>query len=558
MVVNGLAGRTAANVEPVFDGSGGINAGSVANDVVLIRNFQPSPAGATLAAPTLRDLAVLAVDAGGLGRLVITDIGGRGHPTAARASVGNTTKSFILNLPAPALALAHISPDTSDPFVYAAVGAAGVSVVRIADAPKTGMAAAILVRTVALQGAHTATDVVLAGDLLYVGTQQGTIDVLSLSDPNNPVPAGTVNVGAQVNDLALEGFVLYAATQAGLASVALDDPQNPTMLAPPIGGPAQGVAVREGRAYLAAGAAGVIEIDVRTAAAPVVVGNISPQAVNAVDVAISQLPGQTWVQVLEANGDFVGIKLDGKQSLRERCFPDPGTKGCLLDLQFMDPTVMGRDPSFDPVTQTFDPANIDPSAPSFFRQTGNILGTGKRLARPAVWEQLGTLTGRRMRDSFMPGSGALSLQVMQRMRGVAVCETNLPSTHPAGLNALGYPEGGTCQPFGVAARQAMACRPTSFGSLQKVCSPNFGRAAASAGAAAGSGAPVRSPVVAVPPALAPPVAAPVSRGPMPAPAPAPAAPAGSRDAAIAPVQGVPRVVAAAGARSGGSGGRGGR
>ncbi|HSK04637.1 MAG TPA: hypothetical protein VK932_25480 [Kofleriaceae bacterium] len=450
MIVN-PSGRTLANVEPVFDGSGGIGAAAVTNDVVLIRNFQATPVGSTIAPPTLRDLAVLAVNAGGAPRLVISDLSGRGHPTATRPSVGAGARSFILtNLPAVPVALAHLSPDTSDPYVYAAVGAAGVSVVRISDAPRAGVATAVLVRTVALQGGRTATDVILAGDLLYVGTQQGTIDVLSLSDPEAPVVIGSVTVGAPVNDLALAGFVLYAATGGGLVSVALDSPQAPALLAGPTGGAATGVAIREGRAYLAAGTAGVIEIDVRTPAAPQVLGNVSPQAVNAQDVIVSQLPGQTWLLVLEGpTGDLVGIKLDGTASLRERCYPDPGASQCLLDLQFMDPTQMSRDPSFDPSTGLFDAA--DPSGARFFRQASGILGTGRRLARPAVWDQLGTLTGRRVRDSFMAGAGALSLPVMQRLRTVAVCETSQPSNHPAGLGALGYPGGGGCQPFGAAA-----------------------------------------------------------------------------------------------------------
>src|SRR5262249_26969520 len=147
------------------------------------------------------------------------------------------------------------------------------------------------------------------------------------------------------------------------------------------------------------------------------------------------------------SGDFVGIKLDNRQSLREKCFPDPAAKQCLLDLQFMDPTQMSRDPSFDPVIGMFDPPAVDPSSMTFFRQTRAIITTGTRLPRPAVWEQLGTLTGRRLRDSFMPGSGVLSLQVMQRLRGVAVCETSQPSNHPAGLGALGYPDAGGCEPF---------------------------------------------------------------------------------------------------------------
>lgn len=54
--------------------------------------------------------------------------------------------------------------------------------------PDAGVQAASLVRTVALGGNRTAVDAILAGDLLYVGTQQGTIDVLSLADPESPVP----------------------------------------------------------------------------------------------------------------------------------------------------------------------------------------------------------------------------------------------------------------------------------------------------------------------------------------------------------------------------------
>jgi len=46
MIVNGIAGRTLANVEPQFDGA---FAGATANDVVLIRNFQARPNGTSVA-----------------------------------------------------------------------------------------------------------------------------------------------------------------------------------------------------------------------------------------------------------------------------------------------------------------------------------------------------------------------------------------------------------------------------------------------------------------------------------------------------------------------------
>jgi len=496
MVVN-AGDRVAGKVEPVFDGSAGVAAGSVAVDVALVRNFNPAPAAGGTTPPTLRDLAILAVDTGGgTGKLVITDITRRGHPASARASVGAAASSFVLALPAAPAALAHLSPDVSDPYVYVAAGAAGVSVVRLVDAPGPAPAAQ-LVRTVALPAGRTASDVVLAGDVLYVGTQDGTVEAVSISDPEQPIAVGSATIGHPVNDLAVSGFVLYVATASGVAALSLGDPDHP---APVAGGalsfvaaPALGLAVGAGHVYVASGAGGVIDVDMRTPAAPGVVGNLAAQLapgqpINAVDVVVSKLPGQTWLLVLDAGGDLWGLKLDNKQSIRERCFPDPRAAGCLLDMDFLDPTIMQRDPSFDPVTGTFDAG--DPSSATFFHQIKTILGTGKRLARPALWEQLNTLTGRRLRDSFMPGSGTLSLGIMQKMRGVELCESTTPSHNASGINQLGYATGPGCQPIGESARPASACQvlPT-------------GRAVCRARSAPVSSL-VPSPLIAVPAALA--------------------------------------------------------
>ncbi len=112
MIVN-PAGRTPANVEPVLDGTAGIANTAVTTDVALIRNFQAAPAGGTVPGPTLRDLAVMAVDAGGVGRLVITDISGRGHPTAARPQLASQARSLILTLPAAPRGLAHPRPTSA-------------------------------------------------------------------------------------------------------------------------------------------------------------------------------------------------------------------------------------------------------------------------------------------------------------------------------------------------------------------------------------------------------------------------------------------------------------
>jgi hypothetical protein len=176
------------------------------------------------------------------------------------------------------------------------------------------------------------------------------------------------------------------------------------------------------------------------------------QTINAQDVIVSKMPGQTWLLAIDNVGDLWGLKLDNRKSNKERCFPDPVAGGCILDMDFLDETIGGRDPSFDPVQGQFDSVSVDPSAATFFHQTHTLINAGRRLARPSYWEQIGTLTGRRVRDSFMPGSGVLSLSVMQLMRTVELCESTAKATTVGNLGQLGYVDagflgGGACTPF---------------------------------------------------------------------------------------------------------------
>lgn len=468
--------RKPALVEPLFDGTVGIGAGAVANDIVLVRNFDPTPAVGQPSIPSFKDLAIVAVDVLGVGKLVISEITARGNPSSVRPSIGDATHGFVLALPAPPLALAHISPDVSDPFVYVADGAAGVNTIELLAAPNASTPAAKLVGTTPIAG-KTATAIALAGDMLYVGTAEKTIETFSLADPRNPVFASTLAVPDAVTSLRVAGFILYVGMATGLSAVALEDPGHPAKLAGTSGlvvasVPVRGMAISQGHMYVA-NASGVFDVDMRTPASPTAPVNLSQQlapgqTINAVDVVVSVLPGQTWLLVLDANGDLWGLKLDNRKSNKERCFPD--TTKCALDMSFLDATIMGRDPSFDPIANAFispadpNPKIADPSSGTivggvvqpFFHMPRLILGGGKRLAPPTQWEQIGTLTGRRMRDSFMPGAGVLSLSVMQAMRAVKVCESTAPSTTPNGLGALGYDNGsGTCTPLGTSANTAL-------------------------------------------------------------------------------------------------------
>ena len=122
-------------------------------------------------------------------RLLLSKISHARQSERCAQRVGrDKTSQFVLPLPAPARALAHIAPDVSDPFVYVAVGAAGVAVVHIDNVPSAsgGGPATLLIHRGARRSGHTANELQRAGDFLYVGTVEGTIDVLDLSDPQTP------------------------------------------------------------------------------------------------------------------------------------------------------------------------------------------------------------------------------------------------------------------------------------------------------------------------------------------------------------------------------------
>ena len=110
------------------------------------------------------------------------------------------------------------------------------------------------------------------------------------------------------------------------------------------------------------------------------------------------------------------------------------------------------------------------SGATFFHQVRTILSGGRRLARPAIWEQINTLTGRRLRDSFMPGSGTLSLGIMKVMRGVKFCESSLPGHNASGLNQLGFAVSADCQPIGESSMRPLStCKMLRNGDA--VCTP---------------------------------------------------------------------------------------
>ena len=202
--------------------------------------------------------------------------------------------------------------------------------------------------------------------------------------------------------------MLYVATTSGVAALALDDPDHPAIA----GGRRLAVVRRDrrrerisvasaGHVYVASGYAGVVDLDMRTAGGAGHLGNLAAmlapgQVINAVDVVVSKMPGQTWLLVARRDRRYVGPQARQPQDRARALLPGSDrASGCLLDMDFLDATVSGRDPSFDPVTGTFDAVTTDPSSRHVLPPGARRSSSGKRLARPAIWEQLNTLTGRR-------------------------------------------------------------------------------------------------------------------------------------------------------------------
>ena len=290
-----------------------------------------------------------------------------------------------------------------------------------------------------LGSGNTATEVALAGDLLYVGTAAGHDRGVDLADPRHPTPVGrSVTIGAPVNAIAIAGFVLYAATPAGVA--ALDARRSAAS------GAAAGAAGRDDRArrrgerarrergatlYVAAGRG---RRHRRRRAARRRSRRCSATSrrrsrIDAVDVVLSDPAAARTGCSCSMRAAICGRQARQPRSRRASAASRTRRRGLHARPRVpRSDAERARSELVDPMTRT--PSTIrrrsERAVVSSFRRA-TILTGGRRLARGAMWEQIGTLTGRRLRDSFMPGSGVLSLAVMQQMRGVKLCESTAAS-----------------------------------------------------------------------------------------------------------------------------------
>lgn len=183
-------------------------------------------------------------------------------------------------------------------------GSGGVAIGRVNLGDPANLAVQALVSDPAPEYAGT----IIAGGRAYIFERSGKITIYnlqSLGDP--PAPAGTYNSPAAISALAAVGQTLYLADAAGgLRIINATDPQNLQDLGsytPATATSPTGLAVSDGKAYLATSNAGTQIIAVSNPAQPALLGTISGIA----GATALQVQGQQLLQAGAAGWQLADI-----------------------------------------------------------------------------------------------------------------------------------------------------------------------------------------------------------------------------------------------------------
>lgn len=138
--------------------------------------------------------------------------------------------------------------------------------IRLGTVPTSGDVGAARARgQVALVFESVYTNSSLLGDV---------IEVFTLANPAAPVSVGSLEVTNVVNSIDIDGSWGYLATERGLDVIDLANPASPRLAAHvAMDGRPQGVLVRDGIAYVAAGDAGLVIVNVLEPEHPVILGS---------------------------------------------------------------------------------------------------------------------------------------------------------------------------------------------------------------------------------------------------------------------------------------------
>jgi len=133
-----------------------------------------------------------------------------------------------------------------------------------------------------------AKSIEVSGQYAYIADSNIGFKVFGISNPNNPVEVGTIEIETDACDLAISGSHAYVADQeAGLWIIDISDPFSSAIVGFCDEVPnAQGIAVKDDYVYVANGSPGMSIVDVTNPTNPTVVGTYNPLGA-AQDVAVS-------------------------------------------------------------------------------------------------------------------------------------------------------------------------------------------------------------------------------------------------------------------------------
>ncbi|HEY0552340.1 MAG TPA: Ig-like domain-containing protein, partial [Verrucomicrobiae bacterium] len=259
--------------------------------------------------------------------------------------------------------------DVSGNYAYVAAGSAGLQIVDISDRNNP-----IVVASLDTPG--NADDVKVLGDFAYLADGPAGLRIISVANPLVPVFVGTVDTPGDAQDVVANGSYVYVAD--GSSGVQIIDVSTPS--APAIVGTigtlstAKGVDVRGNLAVIANGTGGILTVDVTDPTQPNVLDTLSYGG-DARDVVIQN----NFAFVADISRSLTSVEITAPSQPVIRASTPTSTGGTLRDVVIAGRFAFGADTLFGnrvPIIDVAFPAAPIPRAVLNFPNLQNERPTG--------------------------------------------------------------------------------------------------------------------------------------------------------------------------------------
>ncbi len=385
-------------------------------DVALVRGWNGNLCGGEkLINP---DIAIVAAGTGGV------HVINASSPDKANFAAPGTiavTSATCTPVGANIVGLDHIGPDISDPIVYLADQAAGFETLDLTGfdpATTTIIDPAKVKKTTGWPAGAPALGVRVMGTTAVVASGTAGVILVDVSSPaapkliGAPLPAcvsgDALPCTRSASRVIVQGTIAYLATNTGVAAVDVADVNAPKMLSViSVGAAVEDVAISGHLLFAAAGTQGLKILDVTTPALPSLLAGqtFTDSITEAHGVVVGAVPTQTWAFV--ANGTR-GVSAVNVSTLFDPYRGRAGANPAPIAPAHVPLTLESRDP--------FTPRDTTVSTDILQVITFPTRGSAHAIARGMMLDRIADESGRRMRDSWNPGTGVLSRATMDKMR----------------------------------------------------------------------------------------------------------------------------------------------